>query len=118
MTVKLKDSVDYKEIGQRIKKARENAGLSQEELGRKVGGFSGTAISLYEQGERKISLETITSIAKVLNVTIEELVEGYTEETPSIKYALRADKDLKNDTNLQNQILDYIEYLKSKKTKK
>ena len=114
----LKSTVDYKEIGRRIKKARENASLSQDEFGKLLGGYSPTAISLYEQGERKISLELLSVMAQVLKITLQEFVEGYTEESPSIQTALRADKDLQNDTDIQNQIVDYIEFLKQKKAKK
>lgn len=114
----LKSTVDYKEIGRRIKAARERANLSQDEFGKQLGGYSPTAISLYEQGERKISLETLATVAKVLKITLQELVEGYTEETPSIKMALRADKDLQNNAEIQNQIVDYIEFLKQRKSEK
>lgn len=116
--MKLKSTVDYQEIGRRIKKARENANISQEEFGKMLGGYSPTAISLYEQGQRKISLEALATMAQVLKITLQELVEGYAEETPSIKLALRADKDLRNDTDTQNQIVDYIEFLKQRKPKK
>lgn len=116
--MKLKSTVDYKEIGKRIKTARERAGLSQEEFGKKLGDYSPTAISLYEQGERKISLEALATVAKILNITLQELVEGYTEDSPSIKMALRADKDLQNNAEIQNQIVDYIEFLKQRKTSK
>src|SRR2546430_1095349 len=116
--MKLKTNVDYKEIGKRVRTARELKKLSQEDLGEMLGGYSTTAISLYEQGERKISLELLSLIAEKLHITLQELVEGYTEDTPSIQVALRADKDLQNDTEIQSHIIDYIEFLKKRRQKK
>jgi len=68
--------IDYGTIGRRIKTVREMAGLSQKELGKRIG-RSTTAISLFESGERKISLELLGKIAKELQVSFKELLEGY-----------------------------------------
>ena len=115
MAVRLKANVDYKQIGSRIRQARQRAGLSQEDLGKAAGKLSPTAISLYEQGERKVSLEVLSAIAKATDVTLEELVQGYAEGMPSIQVSLRADSDLKGDKNTQQQILDFIEFVKEKR---
>ena len=109
--------INYKRVGKQIRRIREAAGLSQEELGRLCGGLSGTAFSLYEQGERRINLETLSLVAEVLKVNLKELVEGYTENTPSIRVALRADKELGNDERTQKQILEFIGYIKEKRRK-
>lgn len=115
MAVRLKTNVDYKQIGTRIRQARLRAELSQEKLGKEAGNLSPTAISLYEQGERRVSLEVLSAIAKALDVTLEELVQGYAEEIPSIQVSLRSDSDLKGDKNTQQQILDFIEFIKQKR---
>ncbi len=53
-------------LGERIRQARMEAGLSQEELAERVGS-SQDAISNYERGTRKISLDVLVAIAKSVN---------------------------------------------------
>ncbi|MDK2888388.1 MAG: repressor LexA [Thermoanaerobacter sp.] len=55
----------YEEIGRRIKKAREDRGLTQEQLGEKLG-FTKTAINLYEKGKRRISIDDLKRISVIL----------------------------------------------------
>ncbi|MCL6559071.1 MAG: helix-turn-helix domain-containing protein [Firmicutes bacterium] len=55
----------YEEIGKRIKIAREERGLTQEQLGEKLG-FTKTAINLYEKGKRRISIDDLKKISHVL----------------------------------------------------
>ena len=52
-------------VGERIKKARLNAGFTQEELGKKIG-FSAMGISYLENGSRKIKIEDLQKISSVL----------------------------------------------------
>lgn len=56
----------YKNIGKRIQKAREEAGLSQEELASRLG-YTQAAFSNYELGKRRLYLANIEQIAKELN---------------------------------------------------
>jgi len=74
-------NLDYNSIGKRIAETRNAAGISQEELGQKID-MSTAAISLFESGERKISLELLSKIANILGVTLKELIEGY-EKVPT-----------------------------------
>jgi transcriptional regulator with XRE-family HTH domain len=109
--------IDYKAIGKRIRKARENKHISQGGLGKILKTpVTATAISLYESGERFVGLDVLADIAKKLEISMETLIEGY-KEAPPIRVALRADKDLKNNTKAQDQILEFIDFVKSK-TKK
>ena len=55
----------------KIKEYRKKAGLSQAELAQKVG-VSEISIRKYENGERRPKLETLLSIADVLDVDINE----------------------------------------------
>lgn len=57
--------MNYAQIGQKIRLAREEAGLSQEEVGNRLG-CSGVTISTWEMGKRRISLEDLHRLAKVL----------------------------------------------------
>jgi HTH-type transcriptional regulator/antitoxin HipB len=62
----------YKEfkIGVLLKQAREQAGLSQEELARKVG-TQKTAISRIENHAQDIKLSTIQKVARALGKNVE-----------------------------------------------
>lgn len=61
--------VNAKELGLRLKKARENKGLSQEDLAAEVG-LDQRAISEIENGKRKMSVLELPAIAEVLDVPI------------------------------------------------
>lgn len=61
-------------IGERVQAARKAAGLSQRELGEKLG-VSASMIGQYENNLRKPKLETLARIAKALNTYVSELIE-------------------------------------------
>lgn len=63
------------EIGQRIRRARERIGLSQEEFANAVNKDQ-RAISEYENGKRKVSASELSSFASVLSVPISYFYEG------------------------------------------
>lgn len=65
---------NQKNIGIRIRKAREAAGLTQEQLGGKLG-YSAMGISYLEQGVRKIKIEHLEKIASEVNVSISYFLE-------------------------------------------
>lgn len=60
-------------IGERIKAARERAGITQVELGKKIG-VSGVAVMRYEKNTRDPRLEQIYAIADALNIPVEDLL--------------------------------------------
>lgn len=63
--------------GERLKAAREAAGLTQEELGERVG-VTGVTIMRYEKNQRQPRLKQLSRIALALNISVSELVEpGY-----------------------------------------
>ena len=66
-------------IGERVRKYRRQKGLSQEQLGAMVG-FSQSKISKIENGDWD-SLSDLRLIARVLDVSIEELVREETEDS-------------------------------------
>ena len=55
----------YSQIGTRIRQARQEAGLSQEELGRRLG-ISGVAVGHYERGTRSIGIHELERLAQIL----------------------------------------------------
>lgn len=65
--------IDYDSIGTRIKIARIKARLTQEMLAKKTG-LSVVHISNVENGNTKISLPSIISIANALSVCVDDLL--------------------------------------------
>ena len=59
-------------VGQRIQAARKTKGLTQKQLGERVGLATGT-IQQYELGKREPKVETLQKIASALNVFITDL---------------------------------------------
>lgn len=66
-------------MGNRIKKSRELAGLTQEEVAEKVG-VSRTAVTRWEQGEIEPKISNLVEIANVLNVSTDYLLGTNTRE--------------------------------------
>ena len=58
-----------------LRRLRKNAGLSQEELGAKLG-LAKSTISMYENGTREPSLEILEAIADIFNVDMNTLTDS------------------------------------------
>ena len=65
--------LDYKAIGKRIKFARINADMTQEQLCNVID-LSPSHMSNIETGTTKVSLTTIVNIANALSVTVDDLL--------------------------------------------
>ena len=70
-------SVDhiYTELGERIVKARNEKGMSQEKLAANSG-IDRSHMGFIEQGRRKPILSTLFKIAKSLDLSLEQLFKG------------------------------------------
>lgn len=69
-------------FGDLIKREREAAGLTQEQLGEKIG-VTGVTIMRYEKNQREPRLEQLRKIAVALDVTVSDFVDGdYWETLP------------------------------------
>ncbi len=82
------------EYGKRIKDARNKSGLTQKQLGERLG-VSESAVAQYESGQRVPKVDTLQRIADALNIPlanllgIATLIDGaYTQE--EMKAALQA----------------------------
>jgi len=71
------------QLGDRLREARKQAKLSQEEVAH-LSGLHRTYISLVERGGRNISVLNLLSITGVLGVDAGDIVTGLTRE-PRIK---------------------------------
>ncbi len=65
--------MDYKGLGERIRKQRLKLKLTQEKLAEKVE-ISESFMGHIERGDRKLSLETLVKLAQELNVSIDYLL--------------------------------------------
>jgi transcriptional regulator with XRE-family HTH domain len=99
-------------IGQRIRRAREKASLTQSELATLLGYTSPTAVSLIEADERSVKVETLEKIAQVLHQDVNYLATGNKSEA-TVKTALRADANFEPED--VKKIESYIDYLMSQK---
>ncbi len=72
-----------KKLGNLIKEARTDAGLTQEHLARKISGLSATDISEAERGLRDLTQEQLKQIAKITGVTQASLLNAAKGSTKS-----------------------------------
>lgn len=72
--------MSYKSIGRRLQLAREEAGLSQEQLAARIG-CSQSTLSNYEKGRRRLYLAQLENIAEVLNKPIEYFMQPLAVES-------------------------------------
>lgn len=81
--------MDYRLLGDRIRKERVSQGLTQEVLAEKAN-ISVSFMGQIERGERKLSLETLVKIGDVLGV--------------SLDYLLRSGRRVKSEANLNELV--------------
>jgi transcriptional regulator with XRE-family HTH domain len=102
----------HAEVGQRIRTLRQKKGMLQEELARKAG-LSPSALSNFEQGRRRTSLDWLRKISKALNVPMSDLIPesrvrkplAETEEEEKLLAVWRKI----GTPELQDQLLELIE---------
>ncbi len=110
----------YKDIGKKIQKAREDSGLSQEELAARLG-VSQAALSNYELGKRRLYLANIQHIADVLKKPLNYFLDGppgradtreQQSPDPIIDKIIQLVKDLPQDE--RDHIIEYIQWRKDR----
>lgn len=74
----------YKSIGRQLQLAREEAGLSQEQLAARVG-CSQSTLSNYEKGKRRIYLAQLEKIAEVLQKPIDHFMQPVQERPDAVE---------------------------------
>ena len=75
-----------KKVGTLIKEARTEAGLTQEQLARRISGLSAGDISLAERHQKNLTQDQLKQIAKITGVTQTSLLEaarGSTAKKPA-----------------------------------
>ena len=102
----------HAEVGRRIRELRQTKHFLQEELARKAG-LSASALSNFEQGRRRISLEWLRKLSKVLGVTVSDLIPDSRVRKPLAENdeeenLLASWRKIRN-LDLQDQLLELIE---------
>jgi len=118
-----------KDIGRKLQQAREDAGLSQEQLASMLGCAQST-LSNYEKGKRRIYLTQLENIAEILNKPIEYFLESNNHHEP-IKHLNNMNASIDEPDLLQivnalydlpreqrKSVMDYIIWQKSRCTVK
>jgi transcriptional regulator with XRE-family HTH domain len=78
-------------IGNKLKQARKNIGLTQEEVA-KVVNLNKTQISYYENATREISITLLEKLANLYGYKLEYFLSDSSEIVPQVNVAFRADK--------------------------
>lgn len=99
--------LNYKKIGERLRKLRKYIGLTQEQVA-DILNLGRDAILRIEKGERKIDLQELMNFSKLYNVTVDEITKDeQTINTNEIVFA-RGFKELSEKD--QKEIISLIEY--------
>lgn len=97
-------AIDYGVIGERLKKARKERGLTQEQLAEKID-VSIAFLSRIERGNSQINLKRLTQICELLNVTEGDILNGVSNN--SNKYLDSEFANLLQNCSSQQQKLIY-----------
>lgn len=107
------DTMNNGSIGERLRKAREFLELKQEEAAEAVG-VSRSALSLIENGRRKVDSEELARFAKVYGQSVDALA-GTSPLPPlpeSVKALARAATELSDSD--RNELLRFAEFLQAR----
>lgn len=107
------DNKQWQEIGDRLRRAREYLELKQEEAAQAVG-LSRSALSLVENGRRKVDVVELSRFAEVYGQSVESLT-GATVNPPlpeSVHALARAATELSADDRAE--LLRFAEFLQSR----
>ena len=102
----------HAEVGKRIRELRQKKGMLQEELARRAG-LSPSALSNFEQGRRRTSLDWLEKISMSLGVSVSDLIPESRTRKP-LAESKEEEKLLAHwrkigSPELQDQLLELIE---------
>lgn len=90
-----------KKLGQLIKAARTDAGLTQEQLARKVKNCAASDISKAERGEKALTTDQLKQIAKATGVTQKSLLDAAKGTSSSSSSASSSSSSSANKTSMK-----------------
>ncbi len=93
-------------LGEKIKEARKQSSLSQEQLAEKMA-VSRSAVAKWESGKGLPDVENLRLLSRILNVSIDYLLDdGEATDINVIREAYSlSDYDLKNKSKIKNQVV-------------
>ena len=103
-------------LSKRLKEKREYRGFSQEEVARHLN-IPRSAISLIENGSRRVSAEELSQLAKLYQTTMDSLTgqnQGISEPE-SVRLVARAASELLPRD--RDEVLRFAQFLRSRSTK-
>ena len=106
-----------KKVGTLIKEARVEAGLTQEQLARKISGLSATDISEAERGVKDLTQDQLKKIAKATGVTQSSLLDAAKGSSSSSSKKSTASKSSMQVTATERKLVELYRKADSK-TKK
>lgn len=114
--------MSFRDIGIKIQSAREEKGLSQEQLARLIG-CSQSALSNYEKGKRRLYLSQLEKMAEILDKPLEYFVEtlGHNQHPPVVPDRNQSFVQIMNQLNKLTdeeirEVMNYVRYLEWKRS--
>lgn len=103
------------ELGKRLRIAREIAGLSQGQVGKKLG-MTGSMVSALERGQRKVKAELLLEFAELYCVKFSWLGDGNLDDadiSPELKTFLQQASEMPEED--KEKLLFFIQVIAPKK---
>lgn len=101
------EKLNYKKIGERLRKLRKYMGLTQEQVG-EILNLGRDAILRIEKGDRKIDLQELINFSKLYNIGMDELTaEDHTINNSNVVFARGFSELSEKD---KKEIISLIEY--------
>ena len=105
--------LNYKKIGERLRKLRKYMGLTQEQVA-EILSVGRDAILRIEKGDRKIDLQELISFSKLYNISMDELTtEEHTINSCDVAFARGFNELSEKDKKEIISLIEYKNILKS-----
>ena len=105
--------LNYKKIGERLRKLRKYMGLTQEQVA-EILSVGRDAILRIEKGDRKIDLQELMNFSKLYNISMDELtMEEHTINSSDVTFARGFNELSEKDKKEIISLIEYKNILKS-----
>ena len=105
--------LNYKKIGERLRKLRKYMGLTQEQVA-EILSVGRDAILRIEKGDRKIDLQELMNFSKLYNISMDELtMEEHTINSSDVAFARGFNELSEKDKKEIISLIEYKHILKS-----
>lgn len=105
--------LNYKKIGERLRKLRKYMGLTQEQVA-EILSVGRDAILRIEKGDRKIDLQELMNFSKLYNISMDELtMEEHTISSSDVAFARGFSELSEKDKKEIISLIEYKNILKS-----